>query len=254
MNENDNIRKKNEADKLKKKKVIREEKKVVVETVVKQETPVAEEIKETKPEIDIHSEDPNAAFPSMLAEVGDADAEFASSFTYENLQDSMLTSGREARDAVKSRAPWSRFGSRANPELWEQQMSEMKKEIKASGQTIEQFMENSWAPIPEQMAAFWKDNEDSSQIPEVRGQYSSAPSRVAMSEAPALTRDATQEIGTNESVAFVRMNEILDARKRAKSLKLDMPPISKGQRADLVFWSSSKDLKFVGVAKSILNF
>lgn len=75
-----------------------------------------------------------------------------------------------------------------------------------------------------------------------------------MSEAPSLTRDATQDIGSNAETAYVRMTEILESRKRAKSLKLDMPPISRGQRADLVSWSASKDLKMVGVAKSILNF
>jgi hypothetical protein len=197
------------------------------------------------------SETPESAFPSMLAEVGDADAELASAFTYENLQDSMLTSGREAREAVKSRAPWSRFGSRANPEIWEEQMAEMKREIKASGQTLEQFMENSWAPIPEQMAAFWKDSDEGSQIPEVRSErLVSGLSRAALSEAPALTRDATQDIGKDPS-ASSRMTEILDARKRAKVLNLRMPALTKQQKEDIKFWSTSSDQKMSEIAKSL---
>ena len=40
-----------------------------------------------------------------------------------------------------------RQNSRSNPEQWEDQMTEMKKSIQESGQTLEQFMETSFAPI-----------------------------------------------------------------------------------------------------------
>lgn len=200
-------------------------------------------------------EDPNTAFPSMLADVGDADAELASAFTYENLQDSMLTSGREAREAVKSRAAWSRFGERGNAEIWEEQMAAMKKEIQASGQTVEQFMESSWAPIPEQMAAYWKDAVSAEEVPEVRAEKKTArPSRAALSEAPSLTRDATQDVTVTDSlVALQRMNEISYARKRAKSLKLNLPTLSSAQKNDIEFWSASEDKAASSAAKVLLS-
>jgi type II secretory pathway pseudopilin PulG len=200
-------------------------------------------------------EDPNTAFPSMLADVGDADAELASAFTYENLQDSMLTSGRDAREAVKSRAAWSRFGERGNAEIWEEQMAAMKKEIQASGQTVEQFMESSWAPIPEQMAAYWKDAVNSEHVAEVVAEKRTArPSRAALSEAPSLTRDATQDISVADSVvALQRMSEISDARKRAKSLKLNLPAFSSAQKKDIDFWSASEDKAAASAAKVLLS-
>jgi hypothetical protein len=204
-------------------------------------------------ELSLVPEDPNSAFPSMKAEEGDADAALASAFTYDNLQDSMLTSGREAREAIKSRAAWSRFGQRGNPEIWEQQMAEMKREIQASGQTLEQFMETSWAPIPEQMAAFWKDSSSGDHAPEVSTNVkSSQPSRAALSEAPALTRDATQSINSEDkAIAVLRMREILDARKRAKTLKLKLPDLSQEQKDDLERWSASSDKTAAGVARAI---
>ena len=237
---------------------------IKIAEMAEESSKISEKALETEKEEDVHEaviaaslkpqDDPQSAFPSMLAEVGDADAEFASAFTYENLQDSMLTSGREARDAVKSRSPWSRFGNRSNPEIWESQMDEMRKEIKASGQTLEQFMETSWAPIPEQMAAFWKESDNGSQIPEVRSERVVNPTKAALSEAPSLTRDATQTIGTDVENAFSRMTEILDARKRAKTLRLTLPPLSEEQKNDLQHWSSSKaDSKLVGIAKTLAN-
>lgn len=221
---------------------------------VKVETPVIIEpvVEEIVPEkiVDITDlrDDPHTSFPSMLAEVGDADAELASSFTYENLQDSMLTSARNAREAVKSRASWSRFGNRSTPEIWENHMSEMKKEIEASGQTIEQFMENTLAPIPEQMAAFWKDSSNH-QLVEVKSVFPEIVSKEAMSEAPSLTRDAMQRIGSNREIASIRLKEVLDARKRAKSLKLKIPELSLDQKKDVEFWSN--DSLTAGTARAL---
>jgi hypothetical protein len=234
---------------------------VVAEPVVEAESLGVESAEEVKVEnvdevlIDGPADDPNTAFPSMLAEAGDADAELASAFTYENLQDSMLSSGREAREAVKSRAAWSRFGERGNAEIWEEQMAAMKKEIQASGQTVEQFMESSWAPIPEQMAAYWNDSVTAAQVPEIKEEKkSSRPSRAALSEAPSITRDAMQAVTTKDSVvALERMTEILDARKRAKSLKLNLPAFSEEQKKDIDFWSSSEDKAIAGAAKVLLS-
>lgn len=201
----------------------------------------------------LNEDSPHAAFPSMSAESGDADAELASAFTYENLQESMLSSGQEAREAMKSRAAWSRFGERSNPEVWEAQMAEIKREIQASGQTLEQFMENTWAPIPEQMASFWKDAAEAEQRPEVKSErLQPAPSRAALSEAPSLTRDAVQPIAKDDAAtALRRMNEILAARKRAKALKLRLPEVTEEQKADLAHWARSGDEKLAGASRAV---
>lgn len=197
---------------------------------------------------------PNTAFPSMEFNVDDEDAQLAQAFTYDNLQDSMLTSGREAREAMKSRDAWSRFGQRGNPEIWEAQMEEMKKEIDASGQSIEQFMENTWAPIPEQMAAFWKDAKNSNQANEVTSaQPSRLPSRQALAEAASLTRDATQSIPKSMSSALLVLQDILSARKRAKSLGLSIPTLTKDQKSDLTKWISTSNKQVSGLAQALSN-
>jgi hypothetical protein len=170
------------------------------------------------------AEEVHSAFPDMAGE--DTEAQFAQAYTYENLQDSLLTSGKEAREAVKSRAAYSRLGARSNPAQWAQNMESIKAEILASGQTLESFMENSWMPIPEQMAAFWKDSEAASaepSVPVVR-----ARPREAQAEAADLIRDATQNIPAK--TAGLRMKEIVDARKRAKTLGISVPDLTDQQK------------------------
>ena len=197
-------------------------------------------------------EDPHDAFPQMTSEEGDADAEFASAFTYENLQDSMITSVREARQASKSRPNWSRFGERSNPEIWEAQMAELKNEIVSSGKTFEEFAESSWGPIPEQMAEYWK-TQQTSELPETKSHKVEHISKSAMSEAPALTRDAVQEIGKLDS-SISRMNEILSAKKRAKSLKLNLPSLSEEQKKDINYWAKSASKNASSVANALIAF
>jgi hypothetical protein len=182
----------------------------------------------------------------------DADSELASAFTYENLQDSMLTSVREAREASKSRAPWSRFGERSNPEIWEAQMAELKNEIISSGKSFEEFAESSWGPIPEQMAEYWK-NQQTSQLPEPKSHRVEQISKAAMSEAPALLKDSTQEIGKLDN-ALIRMDEILSAQKRAKSLKITLPQLSAEQKKDIEYWKRSSSKKGTSVANALSAF
>lgn len=195
---------------------------------------------------------PNTAFPNMQSSEDDEDAQLAQAFTYDNLQDSMLTSGKEAREAIKSRDAWSRFGQRGNPEIWEAQMAEMKKEIDASGQSIEQFMENTWAPIPEQMAAFWKDAKNSKQ--EVFAPTAAPiPNRQALSEAAGLTRDATQMIPKFEGAAKSVMKDMLAARKRAKVLGLNLPSLTKEQSNDLKKLSINSNKELSGLAVALTS-
>lgn len=201
-------------------------------------------------------EDPNGAFPSMEAGEDDPDAALAGAYTFENLQDSMLSSARQARENIKTRGAWSQFGQRGTPENWESQMSELKKEIESSGQTFEQFVENSWAPIPEQMASFWKQSQAEKATPEVKVEdvaIGQKLSRAAASEAPSITKDATQEVPTSDkSVALSNMKEILTARKRAKSLKIKLPSLTAEQKSSITFWSKQEDKILSGTAKAIL--
>lgn len=207
-------------------------------------------------DIRIEQEDPNSAFPTMQSEGEyDEDAEMASAFTYENLQESMLISAKENRDSVKSRQPWSRFGDRKNPQLWKEQMSAMKTEIESSGQTLQEFMDNSLAPIPEQMAAFWRDSKMSEDLPEVSVNRVEKLSRFALSEAPSLTKDAMQDIGsTNEFRAASRLTEVLNSRKRAKVLGLVMPALTSSQINDAIYWQNSNNKNISHVAAAVINF
>lgn len=198
------------------------------------------------------ADSPSSAFPSMLSDVGDADAELAQAYTYENLQDSMLTSKNEFKEAMTSRSAWSRLGERSNPEVWEAQMEEMKKTIKNSGQTFDQFSENTWAPIPEQLASLWKDSEKANAKPEV--QRSVAPvkqSKQGMAEAVSLIKDATQEIFVNGSKEEIskKLKEVLDSRKRGKVLGLKLPALTSSQLSSLA--TIEKEKVFNGVIRTI---
>lgn len=195
---------------------------------------------------------PSTAFPSMTAEVGDSDAELAQAYTYENLQDSMLSTGSESRASSKSRNAWSRLGERANPEVWEAQMEELRKEIKSSGQTFQQFSENSWAPIPEQLASLWKESEESAQPEIKRSNFAadSKTSRLAMSEAASVTQDATQTIPVGNKAETLRiLKEVLTSRKRAKSLGLSIPKVTEKQLETMNKLESDKT--FSGTVRTI---
>jgi hypothetical protein len=164
------------------------------------------------------------AFPEV--EGNDTEAEFARAYTYENLQDSLLYSGTEAREAVRSRAAFSRLGQRNDPKVWQDTMNSIKSEIIASGQSLESFMENSWMPVPEQMAAFWK--ETASAVPEPSGPVVQQLPRHAQAEAADLVRDSTQDIPAK--VSSRRLQEIIDARKRAKTLGIPIPELTTQQK------------------------
>ena len=164
------------------------------------------------------------AFPQV--EGNDTEAEFARAYTYENLQDSLLSSGTEAREAVRSRAAFSRLGQRNDPRVWQDTMNSIKSDILASGQSLESFMENSWMPVPEQMAAFWKDT--TSAMPEPSGPIVQQLPRHAQAEAADLVRDSTQDIPARVSPR--RLQEIIDARKRAKTLGIPIPDLTAQQK------------------------
>jgi hypothetical protein len=207
-------------------------------------------------------DDPNASFPSFAeTQENDPESEFARAFTYENLQDSMLSSAENARSAIKSRDAWSRLGNRGDSIARKTQMDAIKSEITASGKSFKEFVDNSWTPIPEQMASFWKEEDQATTKQEADETSSSfvhvqkkSLSRAAASEAPAITKDATQDVTLeNVELAMNNMKEILTARKRAKTLRIDLPPLTNNQKSDLKFWSQNEDKVVAGTAKAILS-
>jgi hypothetical protein len=205
-------------------------------------------------------ETPNAAFPSLLASADDVDEQLARAYTYDNIQDSMLQSGSAAREAVRSRPAWSRFGQRANPEIWDAHMSGVRAEIEASGQTFADFADNSWAPIPEQMAAVWQETarrgaSASSVAAKPRARAEAAVPRHARNEAAGIVQDAMQNIpvGGDATAALSLMNEVLGARKRAKSLGLALPDATPAQVASLNAWSRHADATVSGTARAITS-
>jgi len=194
----------------------------------------------------------DAAFPSMASD-GDHDAQLAQAFTYENLQESMLNSGKESRDHIKSRAAWSRLGQRGDSAAWEAQMDVVKQEIVASGQTLEQFMDSAWMPIPEQMAAYWKE-EAKPAVTQRAAFMEPAPPRHARSEAASLAQDAMQAIPSgDEAGALARLQEILAARKRAKALSLKLPEPTEQQRTALLAWEQAGASQAAGLSRAILS-
>jgi len=200
---------------------------VIVAPVAQPEVPVKTEETPDDPIPTIWNDEKKEEHPAFPEVQGDdTEAEFARAYTYENLQDSLLSSGTEAREAVRSRAAFSRLGQRNDPKVWQDTMNSIKSEILASGQSLESFMENSWMPVPEQMAAFWK--ETASAVPEPSGPVVQQLPRHAQAEAADLVRDSTQDIPAK--VSSRRLQEIIDARKRAKNLGIPIPELTTQQK------------------------
>ena len=152
---------------------------------------------------------PSVAFPKLD---DDPESEMASALSYQNLQDSFLSS----RSGMRSRNAWSRLGARNNELLWNTQMEALKKQIEESGLTYEQFVEQSLTPIPEQFADFWKSQHEVTG--EIKRQEEKLPDQKVLNEASSIVSDATQPISkTDERLAKHSMQSILDARKRAKN-------------------------------------
>lgn len=194
---------------------------------------------------------PNVAFPTSFVE-NDPESELASAYTYNNLQESYLTS-RSGKDSIRTRNAWSRLGARNNDLLWNTQMNALKKQIEESGLTYEQFMEQSLTPIPEQFADFWKENQEliTGELKTVSSSSSTEEvPKEALSEAASLVQDSTQNISTvDEKAASRSMQQIIDARKRAKKLGLKVPEITDDQKKSLNKWSENTTTE--GLVKAV---
>ena len=184
----------------------------------------------------IPGEEPNQAFPNMHATENDVEAELAQVYTYDNLQESMLNEAMDVKRNIRSRPAFSRLGDRSNPEGWDAQLREVRQQIRDSGQSLRDFIDSSWTPIPEQLSSLW-EAEEASAVPEVRAGITRTMTREAMAEAAFLTREAMQDISVRSpSEAKARMQEIYLARVRAKTLDLNIPPLSVDQKRALEVW------------------
>lgn len=230
----------------------RKEKQIVPEPIaevqpVEKEPEIKEEKSEETPQVKdelvqeelIPQETPEEAFPSMLGP-RDAEEELAQAYTYTNLQDSMLNEAMDVKRNIRSRPAFSRLGDRANPSAWDEQIREVRNQIRESGQSLSEFMDNSWTPIPEQLASLWQA-EDVSAVPEVRSTVRRTMSREALAEAAFLTREAMQDISVKDAKeAKERMTEILSARTRARQLDLNIPALSADQKRALEVWKATE--------------
>jgi hypothetical protein len=152
----------------------------------------------------------------------------------------MLNEAMDVKRNIRSRPAFSRLGDRANPSAWDEQIREVRNQIRESGQSLSEFMDNSWTPIPEQLASLWQA-EDVSAVPEVRSTVRRTMSREALAEAAFLTREAMQDISVKDAKeAKERMTEILSARTRARQLDLNIPALSADQKRALEVWKATE--------------
>jgi hypothetical protein len=156
-----------------------------------------------------------------------------------------------------TRDAWSRADN-TNAALWESQVQFMKDEIKASGQTLEEFRENTLMPLPEQFTALWKAADEE---PTKQGGAKSAslsipkpPPRHAVAEAASLVRDATQHVHfENADLASQSMIEIAKAIKRSSALGVTLPTLPQATADAVKKWAASDDDLAKLAAMSLVN-
>jgi len=213
---------------------------VVIEEVIETPIVVNEEaveeivpVKKAKKALWSDEESPESAFPSMHADLGDKDFELAQAYTYENLQDSMLNRETSVRGSGNTHTS---------------QFEQIKNEIKLSGQTLEQFRENSWAPIPEKLSQIWNETAEVKLEKKVV-----RPTRAALAEAASLSVDSTQNINLKSSQDTMKsLQDILSAKKRGKALGLTLPGLTAEQISAFAKLESEKS--FSGLIRTIKSF
>jgi hypothetical protein len=132
---------------------------------------------------------------------------------------------------------------------WESDVSLIKKEIESSGQTLEQFMDTTMAPIPEALADAWKA---SAYMPKKRYEMNTNVPKYAQKEMPSLVSDVTQSIPMDgKEIAFRAMEDILKAKKRAKVLGVELPKLTSVQMESLDKWSKSEENSLSSLASSL---
>jgi len=175
-------------------------------------------------------------------------------YSYKNLTHAHTLSRRET---LPTRDAWSRADN-TNASLWESQREFMKQEIKASGQTLEEFRENTLMPLPEQFTALWKAADEE---PTRRSSSSSSsseipkpPPRHAASEAASLVREATQHVHfENADLASQSMIDIAKAIKRSSALGVTLPSLPQSTADAVKKWATSDDDLAKQAAMSLVN-
>lgn len=199
------------------------------------------------------SEDVNLA-ENLFSVVKDEEEGEESLYSYKNLTHAHSLSRRET---LPTRDAWSRADN-TNAALWDSQVQFMKDEIKASGQTLEEFRENTLMPLPEQFTALWKAADEE---PTKQGGAKSAslsipkpPPRHAVAEAASLVRDATQHVHfENADLASQSMIEIAKAIKRSSALGVTLPTLPQATADAVKKWAASDDDLAKLAAMSLVN-
>jgi len=179
-------------------------------------------------------------FPTHDIKENSEEANYAKQYSYENLQDSMF-----ARQLPKPQR-------KVQSSVWDSNVQIVKEEIEKSGQSLEQYMSNTNAPLPETLMEAWK----SPKIPKKLGDsYTSNVPKYAEKEMPSLVVDATQQIPMDgKTMAYDAMQDILKAKKRAKVLGVKLPDASKEQKAAIKKWMSSDVKEMKDLATSLNTF
>jgi hypothetical protein len=176
----------------------------------------------------------------MFPDIKDSEDSFAKQYSYENIHDSMF-------NRPKTKPSFSKLGGTSDN--WESDVAVIRGEIEASGQTLEQFMDTTMAPIPEALADAWKA---SKYLPKRRYEINDSIPKYAQKEMPQLVSDATQSIPLDgKDIAYTAMEEILKAKKRAKVLGVDLPKYSSTQISAIEKWASSDEKSLQTLATSL---
>lgn len=188
---------------------------------------------------------------NLFSVVKDETDEEESLYSYKNLTHAHTLSRRET---LPVRDAWSRADN-TNPSLWESQIQFMRDEIKASGQTLEEFRENTLVPLPEQFTALWKSSEEEPiRKSNVDSNIPKPPPKHAVAEAASLVRDATQYVHfENSELASQSMIEIAKAIKRSSALGVTLPSLPQSTADAVKKWSESDDDLAKQAALSLVN-
>ena len=193
-----------------------------------------------KPEKEKEKQDKPKGFPSLQEAKNSKEDSFAKQYSYENIHDSMYNRPR-------AKPSFSKLGGTSDN--WESDVSLIKKEIESSGQTLEQFMDTTMAPIPEALADAWKA---SAYMPKKRYEMNTNVPKYAQKEMPSLVSDVTQSIPMDgKEIAFRAMEDILKAKKRAKVLGVELPKLTSVQMESLDKWSKSEENSLSSLASSL---
>jgi Tfp pilus assembly protein PilX len=187
---------------------------------------------------------------NLFSVVKDETDEEESLYSYQNLTHAHTLSRREM---LPVRDAWSRADN-TNPALWESQVQFMRDEIKASGQTLEEFRENTLMPLPEQFTALWKSAEEEPVKKSKDLSIPKPPPKHAVAEAASLVRDATQYVHfENSDLASQSMIEIAKAIKRSSALGVTLPSLPQSTADAVKKWSESDDELAKQAALALVN-